>query len=119
MDKKALIREYKENKRPMGVYQVRNTVNGKVLVGTSVDLLSILNRHRAELRMGGHKNRELQKDWAEFGPEAFEFEILDTLTPPESPGYNPSNDLRALEELWLDKLSPFGERGYNAVPKTL
>ena len=119
MDKKALIREYKENKRPMGVYQIRNTVNGKLLVGTSVDLPSMLNRHRAELRMGGHKNRELQKDWAEFGLEAFEFEILDTLTPPERADYNPSNDLRALEELWLDKLSPFGERGYNAVPKAL
>lgn len=51
----------------MGVYQVRNTVNGKLLVGASVDLPTILNRHRAELRMGGHRNRELQKDWAEFG----------------------------------------------------
>ena len=117
MDKKALIREYKESQRPMGVYQIRNTVNGKLLVGVSVDLPSILNRHRAELRMGGHRNLELQKDWAEFGPEAFEFEVLDTLTPPERPDYDPSDDLRALEELWLDKLSPFGGRGYNAKPK--
>ena len=44
MDKKALTREYKETQRPMGVYQVRNTVNGKVLIGTSVDLPAILNR---------------------------------------------------------------------------
>jgi hypothetical protein len=117
MDRKALIRGYKESRRPMGVYQVRNTVNGKLLVGASVDLPSILNRHRAALRMGGHLNRELQKDWIEFGPEAFEFEVLDTLTTPERPGYDPSDDLRALEELWLDKLSPFGERGYNAKPK--
>jgi len=117
MDKKALTREYKESRRPMGVYQIRNTANGKLLVGVSVDLPSILNRHRAELRMGGHRNRELQKDWAEFGPEAFEFEVLDTLTPPERPDYDPSGDLRALEELWLEQLSPFGERGYNATPK--
>ena len=117
MDKKALLREYKETPRPMGVYQIRNTVNGKLLVGTSVNLPAILNRHRAALRMGSHQNRELQKDWAEFGPEAFEFEVLDTLTPPERPDYKPSDDLRALEELWLDKLSPFDERGYNAKPK--
>jgi len=117
MDKKALIREYKESQRPMGVYQIRNTVNGELLVEVSVDLPSILNRHRAELRMGGNRNLELQKDWAEFGPEAFEFEVLDTLTPPERPDYDPSDDLRALEELWLDKLSPFGGRGYNAKPK--
>jgi hypothetical protein len=117
MDKKALTREYKEAARPMGVYQIRNTVNGKVLIGASVNLNAILNRHRAELRMGGHRNRELQKDWAEFGAEAFEFEALDTLAPPEQSGYDPSGDLRALEELWLDKLSPFDERGYNAKPK--
>jgi hypothetical protein len=118
MDKKALTREYRESRRPMGVYQIRNTVNGKLLVGMSVDLPSILNRHRADLRIGGHRNRELQKDWAEFGPEAFEFEILDTLKPPEQPDYDPSGDLRVLEELWLDKLAPFGERGYNAKPKS-
>lgn len=117
IDKKALAREYKESRRPMGAYQVRNTVNGKLLVGVSVDLPSMLNRHRAQLRMGGHHNRALQKDWAEFGPEAFEFEVLDTLTPPERPDYDPKDDLRALEELWLDKLSPFDERGYNARPK--
>lgn len=102
----------------MGVYQIRNTANGKLLVGVSKDIPSMFNRHRAELRMGGHRNRELQKDWAEFGPEAFEFEVLDTLTPPELPDYNPSGDLKTLEELWLDKLSPFGERGYNTLPKS-
>ena len=117
MDKKALIREYKETPRPMGVYQIRNTVNGKLLVGASKDVPSMLNRHRAALRMGSHQNRELQKDWAEHGAEAFEFETLDTLTPPDRPGYNPSDDLRALEEIWLDKLSPYEERGYNARPK--
>jgi hypothetical protein len=30
MDKKVLNREYKESRRPMGVYQIRNTVNGKL-----------------------------------------------------------------------------------------
>jgi hypothetical protein len=117
MDRKALIREYKESRRPMGVFQVRNTANGKVLIGASVNLPAILNRQRAQLRMGVHQSRELQKDWAEFGPDAFAFEVLDTLTPPERPDYDPSDDLRALEELWLDRLSPFGERGYNARPK--
>ena len=117
MDRKALIREYKETPRPMGVYQIRNTATGKLLVGTSKDVPSMLNRHRAALRMGSHQNRELQKDWAEFGAEAFEFEVLDTLTPPERPDYDPSGDLRALEELWLDKLSPFDDKGYNPRPK--
>jgi len=53
----------------------------------------------------------------ELGPEAFEVEILDTLTPPDRPDYDPADDLRALEGLWLEQLSPFGDRGYNATPK--
>jgi group I intron endonuclease len=116
MDRKARIRAYKETPRPMGVYRVRNTANGKGLVGSSTDLPARLNRHRAQLSMGAHANRALQKDWNELGPEVFEFEILDTLKPRETAGYDPSDDLRVLEEMWLDKLSPFGERGYNAKP---
>lgn len=117
MDRKALIREYKESRRPIGVFGVRNTVNGKSLVGASTDLPGMLNRQRFQLEAGIHPNRELQKDWNEFGPDAFAFEVLDTLPPPEQPDYDPSDDLRALEALWLDKLSPFDERGYNARPK--
>ena len=43
--------------------------------------------------------------------------MLDTLAPQERADYNPSDDLKALEQLWLDKLSPFDGRGYNARPK--
>ena len=117
VDRKALIREYKENRRPMGVYRVRNTVNGKSLVGVSVDLPAILNRHRAALRLKAHSNRALQDDWNELGPDAFEFEVVDTLKPPAEPDYDPSDDLRVLEQMWLEKLSPFDERGYNPKPK--
>jgi hypothetical protein len=117
MNRKELIREYKESRRPMGVFQVRNNRNGRVLVGASTDLPSILNRHRAQLRLGTHSNRALQKDWNELGPEAFEFEVLDTLTEPDRPDWDPAEDLRALEELWLDRLQPFEEHGYNSRPR--
>lgn len=117
MNRKALIREYKESRRPMGVYRVRNTVNEKSFIGTSKDLPAMLNRQQSQLRMGGHPNRALQKDWNEYGTEAFEFEVLDTLPIPDRADYDPTADLRALEELWLDKLKPFGERGYNTEPK--
>ena len=117
MDRKALIRQYKESRRPMGVFRVRNTADGRSLVGTSVDLPAMLNRQRAQLRLGAHPNRALQKDWNELGAETFEFEILDTLTPPDGPDYDPSGDLRVLEDLWLEKLSPFDDRGYNTRKK--
>jgi hypothetical protein len=113
MDRKALIRD-KETRRPMGVFRVLNTVNGKSLIGTSKDLPGMLNRQRFQLELGSHPNRALQNDWKEFGSEAFVFEVLDTLKAPDQPDYDPTDDLRALEQLWLDKVTPFDDLGYNA-----
>jgi len=112
MDRKELIRKYKETPRPMGVYQVRNTRNGKALIATSLDLNAALNRHRAQLRMGGHRNRGLQNDWNTMGPEVFEFEILDTVEPSEEPNYDPTDDLKELESMWLDKLARTADLAY-------
>ncbi len=112
MDRKELIRQYKETPRPMGVYRIRNTTTGQSLIGTSLDVSSMLNRHRAQLGLGAHRNRQLQNDWNTLGPEAFDFEILDTLSPSDVPGYDPTDDLRALEELWMEKLAPTGDPGY-------
>ncbi|MGH7671043.1 MAG: GIY-YIG nuclease family protein [Gemmatimonadaceae bacterium] len=113
MNRKEAIRAYKEARRPMGVYQVRNTVSGKVYLGTSVDLPSILNRERAQLRLGAHRDRRLQADWKALGDGAFAFEVLDTLEPPEDPGYDPADDLRTLEDLWRGKLAAAGTEAYN------
>ncbi len=112
MDRKALMREYKKTPRPMGIYRVHNTTNGKALIGTSRDLPSALNRHRAQLRFGGHPNRQLQTDWSTLGADAFEFEVLDTLSPSDKPHYDPTEDLQMLEKLWLQKLAPSGDPGY-------
>jgi hypothetical protein len=99
------------------VFRVRNTVNGKSFIGVSTDLPSMLNRQRAQLGMGLHSNRALQEDWNTLGPDKFEFEVLDTLKPPEHGDWDPSADLQVLEKLWLEKLTPFGERGYHVEPK--
>jgi hypothetical protein len=112
VDRKARIRAYKEAPRQMGVYRVRNRVNGRSLIGASVDVPAMLNRQRFQLGIGGHPDRALQQDWKEFGPEAFEFETLDLLEPPQEPGYDPAVDLRMLEQMWLEKLERPGERGY-------
>jgi hypothetical protein len=117
MDRKALIREYKQGHRPMGVYGIRNTANGKVLVGAGKELPTQLNSHRARLGLGMHENAALQQDWNALGPKAFEFEILDTLAPSTEPDHDSTEDLRVLEKLWLEKLSPFGGRGYNPEPR--
>ena len=117
MDRKALIRAYKDARRPMGVFGVRNTVNGRMFIGTTVDLPSMLNRQRAQLRMGGHESKDLQRDWNTLGPDAFAFEVVDTLEVPDDPAYDASFDLKALGGLWFDKLQPYGDAGYHPKPK--
>ncbi len=117
MDRKAAVRQYKESRRPMGIFQVRNTVTGAVYLGTSNDLPSMLNRQRAQLRLGAHPDRALQADWKALGAESFEFDILDTLDPPDTPGYDPTDDLRTLEDLWRARVAATGGTVYNAPKK--
>lgn len=105
MDRRELVRRYKETPRPAGVYRVQHTPSGRTLLGSSPDAPAMLNRIRAQLRMKGHPNRTLQADWESDGPDAFVFEVVDLLPPQETPGYDPSDDLQMLEELWRDNLS--------------
>jgi group I intron endonuclease len=106
-------REYKERKKQAGVFQVKNTANGKVFLGSSLNLEGPLNSHRFTLSNGSNRNEALQKDWNEFGKENFVFEILETVKPSDDPNFNLEDELTLLEMIWLEKLQPFGERGYN------
>ena len=112
IDRKARIREYKETSQPAGIYRVRNSATGKSLVGSTVNLPGMLNRQRFQLEHGSHPDRELQKDWNELGPDAFEFEALDRLEPRDEPAYDSTEDLRVLKEMWLEKLTASGEPLY-------
>jgi hypothetical protein len=112
-----LKRNYKEKPPPMGVFAIRNRANGKVLVGASLNVNGALNRARFELATGIHRTcPALQEDWARHGAEAFSFEVLDVLPPSEEPGADPKEELKVLEALWLDRLRPYGDAGYNAPP---
>ncbi|HJQ71360.1 MAG TPA: GIY-YIG nuclease family protein [Blastocatellia bacterium] len=111
--RKELKEEYKLAHTPMGVYQVRNLINGKLFVGAALNLPGILNSIKLQLKAGSHPNKKLQAEWNELGGESFAFEVLDELTATEGAGYDYKPDLAFLEELWLEKLQPYGDRGYN------
>ena len=116
--RKEINREYKERIKPAGVYQVKNMANGKVLLGSSLNLEGPLNRHRFMLKIGSHTNKALQKDWDELGPDQFTFDILEEIKQrPDDPSFNLKDELSLLEMIWLEKLQPFGERGYNLNEK--
>ena len=109
-------RAYKEKPPPMGVFAVRNRANGKVLVGSSLNVPGALNRIRFELTTGMPRIPALLEDWKRHGADNFSFEVLDVLTPPEEPGVDLKEELRVLESLWLERLKPYGDAGYNEPP---
>lgn len=112
-----LKRAYREAERHAGVYQVKNTVNGKVLLGSAMDLHGPFNRHRFTLKYGIHLNKQLQREWNEFGEGAFVFEVLEVVKKRDAPDFSMEIALSALEAAWVERLQPFGERGYNTSPK--
>ncbi|KMY55364.1 MULTISPECIES: GIY-YIG nuclease family protein [Bacillaceae] len=110
--KKELKQQYKETKIEAGIYQIKNTKNGKVFIGSTRNLKT-LNGKRFELNMGSNTNKELQREWKEFGDTAFEFEVLEILKKKETGYFDEKKELEKLEEKWLEKVKPYGERGYN------
>jgi group I intron endonuclease len=108
-----LKREYKERKKRAGIFHVKNTVNGKVLLGSSLNLEGPLNSHRFMLQIGRHRNEVLQREWNEYGGDKFVFEILEEVKESDNPDFNLEDELTLLEQIWLEKMEPFGEKGYN------
>jgi hypothetical protein len=104
--------EYKQAIRPMGVFQIRNLSNGKLFLVAGIDLAGAINRHRFQLAARGHPNQKLQRDWNDLGADSFAFEILDQMSPADD-ARSSRKDLESLEDMWLDKLRPYDERGYN------
>jgi len=113
MNKKELINQYKQTVQPMGIFQIRNTITGKLFLGSAKDLRGIINSNRFQLKNGLHRNKELQKDFDEAGEKSFVFEIVDYLQPAEDMKCDYTAELKMLEEMWLEKLKPYEQRGYN------
>ncbi len=109
MDKLEMKKTYKQSKRPMGVYRIRNSQNDIVFLGFATDLPARFNRHRAELKFGNHRNSKLQEIWNSFGESIFEFEILDLLDHEKNNQSSPNEELHVLAEMWVHKLEKEGD----------
>jgi hypothetical protein len=93
-DRKAALACYRERKVAAGIFAIRCAATGAAWVGRAPDLSTIRNRIWFSLRHGGHSHGALQAAWGEHGPDAFVFEIVETLEPGDSP---------ALRDLMLKK----------------
>ena len=77
--KKELLDLYKRTKPQMGIFIISNDINNKCYLQSTQDLRGVMNGALARLNGGGHINRELQKEWSEYGAEHFKMEILETM----------------------------------------
>lgn len=96
--------------RQSGVYCIKNTVNGKVYIGSAVNLKTRECQHRTTLVAGKHFNRYLQAAWKKYGPDAFRFEVLE---------FVPDKlNLTTVEQGFMDAHQSYIEDfGYNLRPK--
>lgn len=62
--------------RQPGAYVIRNLVNGREYIGSSVHVPQRWREHLSHLRLVAHPNRELQADWLKFGSKAFSWTVV-------------------------------------------
>lgn len=91
---------------PGGIYAIRNTINGKVYIGSSIDINRRLKTHRLLLSRGEHHSEKLQRAWNKYGPEVFEFLTLEHAS---------KEDLLRREQYWMDLHRAYSD-GYNTCP---
>lgn len=100
-------------KTMMGIYQIKNDQNGKIYLASSSNLKNQWMRQKMQLEDGKHMNAALQKDWSAAGKDAdsiFSFRVLDEYEVDED--MDVKKELSQLEEVWLEELRPYGEKGY-------
>lgn len=104
--RKEMLNAYKERKIIGGICAIKNTINGKMLLLSVTDLQGYKNRFRFSQVTGGScLDLRLQKDWKEFGIEAFSLEVLEELEKKDTQTPKEFNDeLKILKEIWLEKL---------------
>lgn len=64
-----------------GIYGIFNTVNGKVLVGSSGNIAERWRNHRNQAKRGAHLNPHFQRAWKMYGESSFEFRVLEECPP--------------------------------------
>ncbi len=88
-----------------GIYRIRCTLTGKVYIGSSLNIDRRLYGHRRHLASGKHVNAHLQAAWNKYGPDAFEFEIVEIVEP---------TILLEVEQFYIDWYQASDrERGFN------
>ena len=93
-----------------GIYIIKNTVTGKVYVGSSRNVLDRWANHKALLRKKKHHSIKLQRSWDKHGSEAFHFLLVESVDDTEK--------LLEREQVHIDQYESYKPGvGYNMLPK--
>lgn len=87
----------------IGIYQIKNQVNGKIYIGSSINLKQRFAKHLALLRHNKHSNSHLQNAWNKYGEQSFTITIVELCD---------KDILIDLEQWYIDVLKP----EYNIQP---
>ena len=77
------------------IYRIRNVVNNKFYVGSTINTAGRFKAHRRRLRAGNHQSPHMQAAWNKYGEDCFKFEVLMHI--------EDVNELLSVEQVWLDE----------------
>ena len=90
-----------------GIYQIRNTTNNKLYIGSTTSFYRRWQEHQRKLNLNKYTSSKLQNAWNKYGKEAFIFEILLQCD---------KDSLLSQEQYYIDKFDAVN-LGYNTAPK--
>ena len=103
--RKEILNEYKKNRLRGGVYTITNNVNGKYLIGHSMNIKSVQNHFQYATATGSTLHPKLREDCEKWGTQAFVLEVREELEQlPEQSQAAFLEDLQMLEQLWRTNL---------------
>lgn len=95
-----------------GVYMIKNLINGKIYIGSAIDIYQRWTLHKSSLRRN-KSMKKLQIEWNKYGEQNFEFSILKKTI-------NDEVKIILTEQFYIDNLKPFlAHIGYNSNKKAL
>lgn len=109
--RKELLLEYKARKVSGGVYKITNTANERFLLKAVTNLQGDKNHFEFSQKTNSCVFLSMQKEWNEYGADAFTFEILEEIEMKDTQTLKDfKDDLKVLEEIWAEKFD--AEKAY-------
>ncbi len=94
-----------------GVFQIRNMFNGKLYIGTAMNI-DDLSDYKRKLNVIAFANKGLQEDWVALGEGSFAFEVLERIELDEEEAVT-QEKLKAIKKKWQEQLKPYNDKGYH------